>query len=280
MGIIDEIKLCEYKQSKNDKILEEYIQENGMECIYKSISEIAHELGIGEATITRFVKKIGFNGFQEFKLTLAKKLAKTKSGSIISSNLEKDEKIEETAKNMLEANKLVLDKTLEGLNLKNIIKIREMILRAKKTVFFGIGNSALAAMDANYKFMRIGLNTNVANDSHTMYMMASLLRRNDLVFLVSHTGETKELLEVAKLAKENRAEVISITSNNTNSLMDLSDVNINYLSVERKFETGSIRSKIGQSFLIELIYEEVIKEIYEEALENKIKTTYSIENTL
>lgn len=278
MTIVDEIKLCEYKKSKSDKILEEYIEENAMECIYKSISEIANEVNIGDATITRFVKKIGFTGFQEFKLTLAKKMSKVKSQNIISSNLEKDEKIEETAKKMLEANKLVLDRTLENLNLENIIEIREMILRANKIVFFGIGNSALAAMDANYKFMRIGLNTNVANDSHTMLMMASLLKRNDVIFLVSHTGETREILEIAKLAKENRAEIISITSNNKNTLMDLSDVNVSYLSIERKFETGSIMSKIGQSFLIELIYGEVIKETYEEALENKIKTTHSIEN--
>lgn len=278
MTIVDEIKLCEYKKSKSDKILEEYIEENAMECIYKSISEIANEVNIGDATITRFVKKIGFTGFQEFKLTLAKKMSKVRSQNIISSNLEKDEKIEETAKKMLEVNKLVLDRTLENLNLENIIEIREMILRANKIVFFGIGNSALAAMDANYKFMRIGLNTNVANDSHTMLMMAALLKRNDVIFLVSHTGETKEILEIAKLAKENRAQVISITSNNKNTLMDLSDVNVSYLSVERKFETGSIMSKIGQSFLIELIYGEVIKETYEEALENKIKTTHSIEN--
>ncbi|MGL4873796.1 MAG: MurR/RpiR family transcriptional regulator, partial [Clostridium sp.] len=137
---------------------------------------------------------------------------------------------------------------------------------------------AIAAMDANYKFMRIGLNTNIGNDSHTMLMMTSLLKRNDAVFLISHSGETKEILEIAKLAKENKADVISITSNKENKLMHLSDVNLNYLSLETKFETGSIMSKLAQTFLMELIYGEIIKENYEEAMENKIKTTHSIEN--
>ncbi|MGL5647805.1 MAG: MurR/RpiR family transcriptional regulator [Clostridium sp.] len=278
MTIVDEIKKEEYKKSKSDKILEKYIEENPMECIYKSITEIANEVNIGEATITRFARKLGFTGFQEFKLTLAKKISKSKNTNIINTTMQQNEEIEKWAKKLLEANKLSLDKTLSNLSLDSVVQVRELLLRANKIVFFGIGNSAIAAMDANYKFMRIGLNTNIANDSHTMLMMTSLLKRNDVVFLISHTGETKEILEIAKLAKENRADVISITSNKDNKLMDMSDVNLNYLSLETKFETGSIMSKLAQTFLIELTYGEVIKENYEEAMENKIKTTHSIES--
>ncbi|MGL4452984.1 MAG: MurR/RpiR family transcriptional regulator [Sarcina sp.] len=277
MSIIDEIKKVDYKKSKSDIILEQYIEKDLMSFIYKSISEIARDVDIAEATITRFVKKLGFTGFQEFKLTLAKKVSTSKNKNIISSNLAKDEAIEETAKNLLENNKIVLDKTLEYLDLNLIVNIRELMLRSNKIIFFGIGNSALIAMDANYKFMRIGLNTNVANDNHTMLMMAALLKRNDLVFLISHSGETKEILEIAKLAKQNKAYVIALTSNKENSLKEIADIGISYLSLETKFETGSIMSKLAQTFLIELIYQEVIKEMYDIAIENKIKTTDSIE---
>ncbi|MGL6183980.1 MAG: MurR/RpiR family transcriptional regulator [Clostridium chrysemydis] len=277
MGIIDRIKKNDYKKSKNDILLEEYIEEKGSECVYKSISEIAKGAKTSEATITRFTKKLGFSGFQEFKVTLAKVISKEKGKSIISAAVDKNESVQNTSKTILESNKMVLDKTFEELDFNKIVEIRELILSSKRILFFGIGNSGISAMDANYKFMRIGLNTTTVTDNHTMLMMSSLISRNDLVFCISHTGETKELIEALNLVKENKGKIISITSNVRNTIMDMSDVNLSYVGVETKFETGSIMSKLPQGFLVELIYAEVIKEVYEEAIENKIKTTNSIE---
>ncbi|WP_194191257.1 MurR/RpiR family transcriptional regulator [Clostridium chrysemydis] len=277
MGIIDRIKKNDYKKSKNDILLEEYIEEKRNECVYKSISEIAKGAKTSEATVTRFTKKLGFSGFQEFKVTLAKVISKENGKSIISAAVDINESVQNTSKTILESNKLVLDKTFEELDFNKIVEIRELILGAKRILFFGIGNSGISAMDANYKFMRIGLNTTTVTDNHTMLMMSSLISREDLVFCISYTGETKELIEALNLVKENKCKIISITSNVRNTIMDMSDVNLSYVGVETKFETGSIMSKLTQGFLVELIYAEVIKEVYEEAIENKIKTTNSIE---
>ncbi|GAA0070400.1 MurR/RpiR family transcriptional regulator [Clostridium sardiniense] len=278
MDIIKQIAKEEFRESKSDKILIEYINNNASECIYKSITEIAEEVSLGEATITRFSKKLGFSGFPEFKVTLAKKLSRESGKNVINAVVKLDEPVKETANKLFESHVKVIEETLKNLDFGEVIKAREMFLNAKKIYFFGIGNSGIVSMEANYKFMRIGMNTVSISDSHTMRMLSAIVGRGDLIFAISHSGETKEIIEAVKLAKENKANIISLTESRENTLKDISDINISYVSMETIFETGSILSKLVQVFLIELIYAEVIKESYEESIDKKMRTTTALED--
>ncbi|MBY0757260.1 MurR/RpiR family transcriptional regulator [Clostridium sardiniense] len=278
MDIIKQIAKEEFRESKSDKILIEYINNNASECIYKSITEIAEEVSLGEATITRFSKKLGFSGFPEFKVTLAKKLSRESGKNVINAVVKLDEPVKETANKLFESHVKVIEETLKNLDFSEVIKAREMFLNAKKIYFFGIGNSGIVSMEANYKFMRIGMNTVSISDSHTMRMISAIVGRGDLIFAISHSGETKEIIEAVKLAKENKANIISLTESRGNTLKDISDINISYVSMETIFETGSILSKLVQVFLIELIYAEVIKESYEESIDKKMRTTTALED--
>ncbi len=277
MDIIKQIAKEEFRESKSDKILIEYINNNASECIYKSITEIAEEVSLGEATITRFSKKLGFSGFPEFKVTLAKKLSRESGKNVINAVVKLDEPVKETANKLFESHVKVIEETLSNLDYAEVIRAREMFLNAKKIYFFGIGNSGIVSMEANYKFMRIGMNTVSISDSHTMRMLSAIVGRGDLIFAISHSGETKEIIESVKLAKKNKANIISLTESRENTLKDISDINISYVSMETIFETGSILSKLVQVFLIELIYAEVIKESYEESIDKKMRTTTALE---
>lgn len=277
MDIIKQIAKEEFRESKSDKILIEYINNNASECIYKSITEIAEEVSLGEATITRFSKKLGFSGFPEFKVTLAKKLSRESGKNVINAVVKLDEPVKETANKLFESHVKVIEETLNNLDYAEVIRARELFLNAKKIYFFGIGNSGIVSMEANYKFMRIGMNTVSISDSHTMRMLSAIVGRGDLIFAISHSGETKEIIESVKLAKKNKANIISLTESRENTLKDLSDINISYVSMETIFETGSILSKLVQVFLIELIYAEVIKESYEESIDKKMRTTTALE---
>lgn len=276
MEIIDSICDVKFRPSKGDKVLIEYINSNAQNCVYMSISELAKEVSLGEATITRFTRKIGFSSYQEFKLALAKQLTKNSRKSFINTVVSIDEPVEETAQKLFISHNNVIEETLKKLNYKDVIRAREAILNGKRVYFFGIGNSGIVAQDGNYKFMRIGINSIAINDSHTMMMIASLMERGDVVFAISHTGETREILKAVETAKQRKAKIISLTESRSNSLKDVSDINLSYISMETVFETGSILSKLVQMFILELIYAEIIKENYDEAIEKKVTTTNAI----
>ena len=73
MSILKQLEEPNFKATKSDRVLIEYIKENIEDIVYKPISQISNESGIGEATITRFSKKMGYSGLHDFKVTLSRK---------------------------------------------------------------------------------------------------------------------------------------------------------------------------------------------------------------
>lgn len=276
MSILKQLEEPNFKATKSDKVLIEYIKENIEDVFYKSISQIAKESGIGEATITRFSKKMGYSGLQDFKVTLAREISGLKNRKIINRSIENDEGVMESARKLFNSNIRILENTLNIIDGNDIEKATDMIINAKKVFFIGIGYSGMTAEDSNYKFSRIGFNCMSLDSSHNMIMMASLMDEDDVIVAISHSGETDEIIKTVNIAKANGASVISVTEDKSSRLRDISDVNLGYFSGESILETGSISSKLAQFFIIDLVYTQVVKEKSAEVVERKIKTTDAI----
>ena len=276
MSILKQLEEPNFKATKSDKVLIEYIKENIEDVFYKSISQIAKESGIGEATITRFSKKMGYSGLQDFKVTLAREISGLKNRTIINRSIENDEGVMESARKLFNSNIRILENTFNIIDGNDIEKATDMIINAKKVFFIGIGYSGMTAEDSNYKFSRIGFNCMALDSSHNMIMMASLMDEDDVIVAISHSGETDEIIKTVNIAKANGASVISVTEDKNSRLRDISDVNLGYFSGESILETGSISSKLAQFFIIDLVYTQVVKEKSAEVVERKIKTTDAI----
>lgn len=276
MSILKQLEEPNFKATKSDKVLIEYIKENIEDVFYKSISQIAKESGIGEATITRFSKKMGYSGLQDFKVTLAREISGLKNRTIINRSIENDEGVMESARKLFNSNIRILENTFNIIDGNDIEKATDMIINAKKVFFIGIGYSGMTAEDSNYKFSRIGFNCMSLDSSHNMIMMASLMDEDDVIVAISHSGETDEIIKTVNIAKSNGASVISVTEDKSSRLRDISDVNLGYFSGESILETGSISSKLAQFFIIDLVYTQVVKEKSAEVVERKIKTTDAI----
>lgn len=282
MSILEKLNNDEIKLTKSQENLALYMKENINEVAYKSISEIAKESEVGEATITRFVKKIGFNNFQEFKLSIVKESHETEkeNTNIINPSINEDDGILDVANKLVKSSIEVLEGNLKNIDIDKIDCCIKSILNSKKVYFIGIGYSGNIAMEAMYKFMRIGINCNGFTDGHTMVMMSSILSEDDLVIAISHTGDTKEVIKASKLAVENKAKVISITSNQNSELSKISSESIPYISNESLFETGSLSTKTAQMFLIDLIYTQVVKLRFNESVNKKLKTTRAVKSSI
>lgn len=276
MGILKQLDTPNFKTSKSDRQIIEYIRNNAEKIIYMSISEVSKESSTADATVTRFSKKMGFSGFQDFKVTLAQEITLKNSNSIINNEITNNEDVLETANKLLKNNINLLERTVNKLNTNSIYKCADLIRNCKKAYFIGVGYSGIVAQDSNYKFMRIGINSMYYQDTHTMIMMSALTSEDEVIFAISHSGETEEIIKSIKIAKENGAKVIGITEDENSKLAKLSDINLSYVSSETLLESGAVSSKIAQIFIIDLIYTQVVKEMNDAAITRKIKTTKAI----
>ncbi len=276
MSIIGNLNRPNFRATKSDKLLIRYILENLDNIPYMQISQMAKEVGTGEATITRCVKKLGCRGFQEFKVGLAKEITVKKQNNIINSSIMQDEPALDTATKLAASYSRVIDESLKIIRSEDIEKAAKKILTAKKVYFIGVGFSGIIAIDSNYKFMRIGINSSSLDSTHIMMMMASIMQKGDLIVAISNSGETNDIINAVKIARDNGVETVSITSNENSTLSSISDLNLLYYSNESELETGSMNSKLAQYFMMDLIYTEVVKESIIESTNYKLKTTDAI----
>ena len=104
----------------------------------------------------------------------------------------------------------------------------------------------------------------------------ALIQPGDVVIAISHSGASKEIVQAARLAKQNGARLIAITANSGSELRDCADLCISYRTRETMLETGSIVTKLTQVFIIDLIYTQVVKERPETSVKNKQRTADAV----
>lgn len=266
-----ENKICDY--------IEEYMNSS----IYMTVTEIANNCGVGEATVTRFCRKLGFRSFLEFKMTMAQEFKNNgydnaDTSAEINKNevLSENDSLGEFVKKFYDMNINSLEDTLKKIDYTMIEEISDILVKAKRIAFAGVGHSGIIAEDAYYKFMKIGLVCNFYRDSHTLLMMASLMKEDDVLFIISNSGNTEEVNMAAEIARENNIKVISITENLLSKLSRVSDYVLNYTYQEIKLDMESLGIRISQSFLVDLICTNVIRKNKEIAIESKIKTENAI----
>ncbi|WP_175631858.1 MurR/RpiR family transcriptional regulator [Virgibacillus siamensis] len=267
------------KLTKSEKKLMSYIEEHQNEVIYDTITDLSNRSGIGNATIVRFCKKMGYKGYTEFKVGLAHESASHTPSDVFSGPIEDEDSTEVIANKFYNVNLEALNATMHNLDYESIKQAAISIKNTKRIHFTGIGHSGMTAQETKYKFMRIGFHSDVYMDEHTMLMMASIMDRGDLVFAISHSGNTKEVVKMLEVAKENEATTICVTGNKQSDISKHTDFIIHYSSAESLFQTGAVSTKIAQLFVIDLIYTEVARLSVGDAVEKKIKTTQILKSS-
>jgi len=233
-----------------------YLISNPEEVIRETVSSVALKSNVSEATVIRFARSIGFEGFQDLKLSLARDLVEPIKR--IDENISEKDSEETIIKKVFQANISTLEETLEILDTEGVKKAARLIDEADKSggklYIIGVGTSASIVLDAFAKLMRIGINCTHQTDSHLQVMMAALLDKKDVVLGISHSGSTKDPVETFKISKKTGAKTISITSNKLSPLAKLSDVVLQTSSKETRFKSEALASRIAQISIVNAIF--------------------------
>lgn len=239
-----------------------------------SLSEVAHQLDVGEATFIRFCRTLGFKGYTDFKLDLAIELAtqQKESNALLDTDVAETDSPKEIAIKLQATLNRVLTETVNLLNYDDLEKTVEVIRKAKRVFLFGVGSSGLTAEDAKHKFMRIGLQTDAVTNNHFMYMQASLLKKGDVVIGISHSGYSEETTKALRIAQENDAVTVAITHNLRSPITEVADYVLINGNRQGQMQGGSIGTKTTQLFVLDLIYALLVKAEPEKAIQQKQKT--------
>ena len=243
--------------------LADYILEHYDEALNYNVTELADSAGVSDASVVRFCKKLGYKGYQDFKVNAAKDVLPRDRH--FNPGLEQDDDIETICKKIFLSEVNVLNRTLASLDTNELKVVAEKIEKAEKIVFFGIGGSLIVAKDAAHKFMKIGICAFVYEDIDLQLMSSSLMSEKEVAIGISHSGSNRNVIDCIKNAKENGAETIAIVGQGKTPLSKIADMILYCSSEETMFESESVSTRIAQLAIIDAIVAIVAFDNYEES---------------
>ena len=266
------IKLKYPEMGKAEKKIADWIFANPGKIISLSIVELAELCKCSEATIVRFSKRIGLNGYQELKISLAAE----QGGTSVSSSISADDTPFRMYEKICGDIYLSFEKTKKSLKEDSLLRACNAILSANRIVIFGLGNSASVATDASHKFLRAGLNAIAYSDNHMQVIAASHLTKNDVAIGISHSGSSKDIVEALKLAKEHGATTVSITNSGKSPILKYTDISLFTSADETEYSILALNSRIVQLAIIDVLYNYIVLNHSEKALESIKETEHAL----
>ena len=178
-----------------------------------SIASLAKRANVSEPSVNRFCKRFNTAGFPDFKLKLAKSLV---SGvRFVNRNVDPNDTVESYTPKIFDSTINDLALIRDSIDHSVVNAVVDQLIQAKRVYFFGLGTSGSVARDAENKFFRFNLPVSFHDDVLMMRMLASTGSAGDVFFVISHTGRTKEIIDIAEIASNNRATVIALTSSSS-----------------------------------------------------------------
>jgi RpiR family carbohydrate utilization transcriptional regulator len=236
-----------------EKKIGDYVLRYPEEVVKLSITELAEACGVSDATIFRFCRKVGTEGYQDFKIALAK--GSVSPDSLVYADVIPEDSLLTMAEKIVEANVKALRDTLKVMDVEALERALNAILAANRVQIYAIGGSGVAARELQFKLMQLGINANAFIDSQMQFISASLLTDRDVGIAISHSGAKRHTVEALKLAQASGATTICITSHMASPVAEVADIKLYTSAWESLVHDDSPSVRNAQLALIDVIYE-------------------------
>lgn len=243
--------------SQSELIIRNYVLNEKENIMTLTVNDIAVKNYVSKSTLIRFSRKLGFSGWNEFKLHFLKELDFQRNNI---RDVDYNFPFTEHDSPMFIANKLLvmkkdsLDDTLKLLDIGSLKKAVNLISKQNKIHIFADGYSLLSSDDFCFRMTRIGKLVTNMNDMGMSYIAQSL-HEQDLGIIVSYSGRTKGVVKTASLLKKNNVPIISITTKDDNPISELSDISFHLPTKEHLYSKISNYSTVdSMRYIFDILF--------------------------
>jgi RpiR family carbohydrate utilization transcriptional regulator len=240
---------------KSEKIIADYLQKHPQQRLDLSITELAKLLQVSETTVSRFCRVIGYQGFQDLKLSMAASSNRENGFQNIPRDIHERDSTADICRKLADSLTRSILQTHQSLSMGDIDSAIDAMVNAQ-LVFYGIGGSAVVANAGYHLFTKAGLNCAVHTDGYMQTVSASMMNPGGVVVGVSNTGLSKHVVDALTIASARGAVTIGITSEPESALARASRIclvtPLEYKDVP--LYGGAIDAKVCQLYLVDLLY--------------------------
>ncbi len=274
-SLFTDIRIKYNTLSPTQKQVADFILNNSEQVILLPITDLAEKCNTSETTVVRFLHKMGFKSYQVFRVRMAQEITEQSVQGVYEEITKTDspEQIREkvilsTVNSLQDLNRLIDGEVLD--------QVTDLIINSEKVLICGLGASGAVAMDAFHKFLRLGLNVVVFTDNHLMNIGCAHATPTTTVLAITHSGESRDMLEAVALAQETHAHIVALTSYQHSSVTKAADYVLLSSSNETKFRSDAMASRILQLVTIDILYVSIVLKLGRSAVLNVNKSRLAV----
>jgi RpiR family carbohydrate utilization transcriptional regulator len=215
-----------------------------------NLATLAAEAGVSQPTAIRFARTAGCDGIPDLKIRIAQSVAV--GAPYVHAAIDADDDLDAIADKVCASSVDTLQRLRAQLDMQAVGRAVEATAAARRIDLIGIGHSGVAALDAQQKFMRLGVPATFHGDSHLQRMSVATLTPRDVVMVFSYTGEIRTVVRTAEMARAQGATVIGVTRSDS-ALAPLCHIVIGVDTLEDTFVYAPMMTRLAHLVVIDVL---------------------------
>ncbi len=223
-----------------------------------AIGDFAEAAGASQTTVVRLCKELGYAGYKEFRMAMAASRGTRRNADLLGLDVPLEaastDDLDVLAMQVIRINADILADTLKLIDPEAIRRAIDLMLSSTHIHLVGFGSSAPLALDIYQRLLRLGMTASYDFDPHVVATIAATAPPGSLLFGVSYSGTTRDLVETLEIAKTHKLRSIVLTSFAASPAAHVADVML--LSALRS--TGrpaeAISSRISQLAIVDVLF--------------------------
>ncbi len=188
----------------------DYILAYPDEAAHMVINEIARKAGVSVPSVTRLARKLGYNGFMDFRVSLASGTSSIKREGTMP--ITSDDTDDQLIKKLMIGQMAALESTLRVIDTQKLSELADAALKANRIVWFGVGAAMNIASVYSEQLCRLGLDSTICSERAIMHNYAKRMKAGDIVIAITRTGKTQRTLDALRTAKDAGATTVMCTN--------------------------------------------------------------------
>ncbi len=238
--------------TETEKKIADYVLNNPLQVTTLTAKELAACCDTVQSAVIRFCKSIEVSGFAELKLILARESTVEETAETLPAFNRSDD-TETIFQKVFASGIRTLKDSLAMLNFARIEEIVDLLSNARNVYIFGVGTSSTVATDAGYRFAQFGIPAHACTDQLFMNVLAGNMKPGDIAFGISHSGQTKAVVDALRRAKYAGASTIAITSFADSLLSQESDLTISVYADEKNYPVEAVSARVAHICVIDAL---------------------------
>lgn len=257
-NVFETISSQYFDLTNSEKKVADYVLGHRVDVQYMSISELAEECEVADATISRFCRRLGLPGYNAFKLELARASMAARSGPPQApAPSGGGDSFSALCKQVLSENISALEQTFQLVDRTALLRAVELIEKARRVVCMGQGGSMVLAQESWTLLSMYSSKFVYVPDSHLQINTLAVMEPDELILYFSYSGSTRDLQDALEVARARRVPMILISRFPKSPGGQQADVVLQCGVNESPLQAGSVSARIAQLLILDLLFQQL-----------------------